>query len=84
MRRLLTDDGSLWITIQAVPTNAAVIGADRSDSLFTIHTSIALLGLSVRQAPQGAPGEVVTWRTSPGPANLSGYQVDRSDAAAGA
>ncbi len=70
-----------FASVRVTPADAAISGSDRSDSLFTISTSIALLGLSVAQAPQGGVGQVVSWRTDPGPADLSGYTLERADGA---
>ena len=64
--------------IKLTPADLAITGLDRSDSLFTIQTSVALLSLLAAPMPQG--GATVTWSTDPGPADLSGYRLERAAA----
>ena len=62
--------------VKVTPSNHDVAGADASDSLFTIQTSVALLALLAAPLPQG--GASVSWESNPGPEDLSGYKVDAS------
>ncbi len=66
------------------PSDLSVTGLDESDSSFTIQTSVSLLSLAVRLAPEG--GALLTWSTDPGigPAGLAGYRVYRLTGAGGA
>jgi hypothetical protein len=57
---------------RAVPRSDAV-----TDSFFTINTSISLLSFSV-VAPPNEDGVMISWRTDPGPEDLSGYRLERS------
>ncbi len=68
--------------IKLTPSLSGANGFDTTDSLFTIQASIALLGLSVAQAPSG-PGVEVSWNTNPGPADLAGYTLERAADASG-
>jgi hypothetical protein len=65
--------------IKLTPSDASVHGADESDSLFTIQTSVSLLTLSAHLAPEG--GALLTWSTDPGVGadGLAGYRVYRLD-----
>jgi hypothetical protein len=54
------------------------LGSDECDSTFTIQTSVSLLALLAAPAPNRAPGALVTWRTDPGPEDLSGYRLERA------
>jgi len=51
-----------------------------SDSLFTIESAIALLAFDAIPPTGGDAGAVVSWRTDPGPEELSGYRLERADA----
>jgi hypothetical protein len=62
------------------PSNGVTTGEDKSDSLFTIQTSVALLSLLAAPLPGG--GASITWATNPGPEDLMGYRVERSAAGA--
>jgi FG-GAP repeat protein/flagellar hook capping protein FlgD len=62
--------------IRITPSDLSVGGGDRSDSLFTIQTSVALLSLLAAPAPTG--GVQLTWSSDPGPQDLSGYRVERA------
>jgi hypothetical protein len=53
-------------------------GVAVSDSFFTIQTSVALLALLAAPAPTGH-GAVLTWNTDPGPADLTGYRIERDN-----
>jgi hypothetical protein len=55
--------------VRTSPYSASV-----SDSLFTIEGSVALLNLTITPS---SGGTTVAWATNPGPADLSGYRVDR-------
>ncbi len=70
--------------IKITPSNAAIGGFDRSDSLFTIQTSVALLSLLAAPAPDRTGAAVITWDTDPGPEDLAGYRLEKSRAGAGA
>lgn len=48
----------------------------RSESLFTIETSISLLSLVV-MIPDIVVGNLVSWNTDPGPSDLGGYRLER-------
>ncbi len=62
--------------IKVAPHDATVTGNARSDSLFTIQASIALLMLKAEPADGG--GVLLSWNTDPGPADLAGYTVERA------
>ena len=62
--------------IKLTPTDPTAGGFDRSDSLFTIQTSVALLSLLAAPLPNG--GASVSWSTDPGPDDLAGYRLERS------
>jgi len=47
----------------------------KTDSLFTIETSVSLLSLLV--VPAKGVGNYVAWQTSPGPPDLAGYRLAR-------
>jgi hypothetical protein len=64
--------------IKLTPTDANIGGFDRSDSLFTIQTSVALLAMLAAPLPGG--GASITWSTNPGPEDLAGYRLERSAA----
>lgn len=64
--------------IKVTPTQAAVPGFDRSDSTFTIQTSVALLALLAAPAPDRAGAAVISWNTDPGPADLAGYRLEKA------
>ena len=63
--------------VKVTPSDASLGGSDRSDSLFTIQTSVALLALTAAPLPERA-GAVLTWNTDPGPDDLAGYRLERS------
>jgi len=62
--------------VKVAPADDAVRGDDRSDSLFTIQSSVALLAFSARMGDGGAE---LSWSTEPGvgPGGLAGYRVYR-------
>ncbi len=62
--------------IKIMPSNDSLAGADVSDSLFTIQTSVALLSLLATVLPEG--GVSVTWQSDPGPEDLAGYKLERN------
>jgi hypothetical protein len=62
--------------VKVTPHDVAVSGDGRSDSLFTIEASIALLNLKAE--PLEAGGVKVSWETDPGPDDLAGYKLERS------
>ncbi len=50
-----------------------------SDSgLFTIETSVSLLSFAAEISPEGS-GADLSWASDPGPADLAGYRLERSD-----
>jgi hypothetical protein len=59
---------------RAVPHSISV-----SDSFFTIESAISLLEMSAKPAPEGETGVVISWKTNPGPEDLAGYKLDRSN-----
>ncbi|HEY9013536.1 MAG TPA: integrin alpha, partial [Gemmatimonadales bacterium] len=65
--------------IKVTPSNTAISGFDRSDSLFTIQTSVGLLSLLAAALPQGQKGAVITWATDPGPEDLAGYKLEKAE-----
>ncbi len=69
---------SRFAMFRVTPSDPAIGGSDKSDSLFTIQTSVALLSLLAAPVPGG--GASITWSTDPGPDGLSGYRVERSAA----
>ncbi|HEU5310486.1 MAG TPA: FlgD immunoglobulin-like domain containing protein, partial [Candidatus Eisenbacteria bacterium] len=64
--------------IKVTPTDASVDGLDRSDSLFTIQTSISLLALLAAPLPEGTSGTTISWQTDPGPEDLAGYRLEKA------
>jgi hypothetical protein len=67
--------------IRVAPHDSEVSGADQSDSLFTIQTSVALLAMLAAPLPEGAKGATISWQTNPGPEDLAGYRLERSGSA---
>ncbi len=63
--------------IKVTTHDASVKGADASDSLFTIQSSVALLNFAVTLGDGGA---TLTWGSEPGvgPSGLAGYRVYRA------
>jgi hypothetical protein len=47
-----------------------------SDSFFTIETSVELLSMMVTPSKEGE-GNLVTWKTDPGPEDLQGYRLEK-------
>ena len=70
--------------VRVTPADTQVTGSDQSDSLFTIQTSIALLGFGAEEDPEG--GTLLSWSTNPavGPEGISGYRLYRVSGDAGA
>jgi|GEM_PF-1035278 len=70
--------------VKLTPADSRFAGSARSDSLFTIQTSVGLLGFGAQQAPGG--GTYLTWSTNPavGPEGISGYRLYRVSTGAGA
>jgi hypothetical protein len=64
--------------IMVMPTNSAILGSDRSDSLFTIQTSVSLLSLLAKIVPERAGAAEISWKTEPGPDDLAGYRLERT------
>ena len=62
--------------VKLTPSNATIGGGDRSDSLFTIQTSVALLSMLASPSPEG--GVQIRWSSDPGPGDLSGYRLERA------
>jgi hypothetical protein len=65
--------------VRVTPVDPFVPGMDETDSLFTIQVSVALLSLLAAPAPEGRAGTVVSWASDPGPEDLAGYRLERSD-----
>jgi len=63
--------------VKLAPADIDLAGSDVSDSLFTIEASITLLALDAKPGLDG--GILLSWKTDPGPGDLSGYRIDRSD-----
>jgi hypothetical protein len=63
--------------VKVTPADVAVSGADESDSLFTIQSSVALLSLTAEL--EAAGGALLTWSSEPGvgPEGLAGYRLYR-------
>ena len=68
--------------VKVAPSDRTVSGDDRSDSLFTIQSSVALLAFT---ATLGDGGAELAWSTDPGvgPGGLAGYRVYRVAAGTG-
>ncbi len=64
--------------IKVTPSRTSLSGGDRSDSLFTIEGSIALLAFSAAPAAGGDGAALLTWSTDPGPEDLAGYRVEKA------
>jgi len=58
---------------RAVPRSVS-----KTPGLFTIETSVSLLSFAVNISPAGA-GADLSWASDPGPADLAGYRIERSD-----
>ena len=69
--------------IRVAPHDSKTGGADQSDSLFTIQTSVALLAMLAAPLPEGARGATISWQTDPGPDDLAGYRLERSGSTGG-
>ena len=69
--------------VKVTPVDASLSGSARSDSLFTIQSSVSLLTFIGGQGTGG--GAVLSWNTSPGigPQGISGYRLYRTDPGAG-
>jgi hypothetical protein len=63
--------------VKLTPDDGSLTGQAESDSLFTIEVSISLLSLKAEPGQDG--GILLSWNTDPGPEDLSGYRIDRSD-----
>jgi len=78
--------GHFSFTVPHTPSHFCKVGVSRSvpyslaitDSFFTIQTSVQLLALLAAPVPNGGRGTIVTWRTDPGPADLTGYRLERT------
>jgi hypothetical protein len=70
--------------IRITPSSPDVAGSARSDSLFTIQTSVSLLGFTAQHQP-GA-GTSLDWSTDPGvgPQGIAGYRLYRAGEGNGA
>jgi hypothetical protein len=66
--------------IKVTPSDAAVVGFDRSDSLFTIQTSVQLLSMLAAALAEGGKGAMISWATDPGPEDLAGYKLEKAEA----
>jgi hypothetical protein len=60
---------------RAVPRSVS-----KTPGFFSIETSIELLAFRAALPPEGG-GALLSWSTEPGPADLAGYRLERSDAA---
>ncbi len=63
--------------VKVTPHDQAIPGSDKSDSLFTIQSSVELLSLVAALAPEG--GTTLAWSSEPavGPDGLAGYRLYR-------
>lgn len=85
------DTSPVTVRVPHYPSRFARIGIRRSsplstsfsDTLLTIQTSIALLSFTATPPSGNTPGVALSWSTSPGPDDLSGYEVERSPSASG-
>ena len=64
--------------MKVTPSDDALFGEDRSDSLFTIESSVALLTFTVAARPGG--GAELAWASEPamGPQGIAGYRLYRN------
>jgi hypothetical protein len=84
-----TTGGQVSLTVPHTPSRFCKIKVRRttpfsvseSESLFTIETSVSLLSLLAARIPDRAGAAVVSWNTDPGPADLDGYRLEKTDAA---
>jgi len=69
--------------VKLTPADSRFTGSARSDSLFTIQTSINLLGFTAQEGPDG--GNLLSWSTNSvvGPEGISGYRLYRIDSVHG-
>ena len=82
--------GAYEFVVPHIPTKFAMVKIERSypydreesDSLFTIETEIALLNFTISFAPDA--GTTLEWNTNPGPADLTGYRLERKRGGASA
>ena len=78
-------DNSFLFQVPHLPTRFARVGVFRtspisssvSTGLFTIESSIGLLSL-IAEWERGAAEARISWRTNPGPEDLSGYRLERA------
>ena len=83
-------ENRLQVRVPHAPTRFAVLRVRReapfstsdSESLFTIEADIALLSIAAGPPLETAGGALITWQTSPGPEDLSGYRIERATGAA--
>jgi len=76
--------GSYALRVPHRPSKFCVIKVERadpfsvakSDSFFTIETSVSLLSLMAVPAADGV-GNLVSWSTDPGPEDLAGYRLQK-------
>ncbi|TPW09894.1 MAG: carbohydrate binding family 6, partial [bacterium] len=80
--------GEHRLIVPHTPTRFAAVKLERAvprsvsktPGLFTIETSVALLSFAAQISPAGT-GADLSWASDPGPADLAGYRIERSDPA---
>jgi hypothetical protein len=78
-------EGSFECAVPHTPTRFARLKLVRevpysetvTEGLFTIEASVELLDFTARSEPDG--GIELSWRTNPGPEDLAGYRLERSE-----
>lgn len=84
--------GRITVRVPHAPTRFAQVilrrvsffSTSTSDTLFTIETSIALLSFAAAPSASGSNGVQLSWSTNPGPEDLAGYSIDRTQDVEGA
>jgi FlgD Ig-like domain/FG-GAP repeat len=68
-----------YARVQITPSDPELTGVARSDSIFTIQSSVALLRLEIAPEEGGTGGTSLSWATEPGvgPDGIAGYRLYR-------
>jgi hypothetical protein len=79
--------GAYQFTVPHTPSRVCKVQLERaippsrakSDGFFTIEAAVTLFSLAASAAPPGGSGAQVSWRSDPGPEDLAGYRLERSE-----
>ena len=80
----LSTKAEFGLTVPHVPTKFAMLRLQRevpgsvvaTSGFFSIDASVSLLNMLASALPEG--GATISWRTDPGPEDLTGYRVEKS------